>query len=296
MLIFLRGPLLGIITLLFCIFNTVFWSCLLFVIAIFKLILPIKKVRSTLSKILTAIASYWMYCNTTMIKVLIGIKWEVQSDVTLSRSQWYLIIANHQSWADIIALGVAFNLKTPFIKFFLKKKLIYVPLLGLAWWALDFPFMHRLNKKTLLLKPHLRDKDLETTMKACAQFKKIPSTIMNFVEGTRFTDIKHRSQKSPYQHLLRAKAGGVAYTLQIMGEQLTGILDVTIVYSNKYKTLWDLLCGRVRKVKIYIRSLPITADLLGDYQNDKQFRIHFQAYLNHVWADKDKLIQQGLTS
>ena len=34
---------------------------------------------------------------------------------------------------------------------------------------------------------------------------------MNFVEGTRFTREKHARQNSPYNHLLRTKAGGMAF-------------------------------------------------------------------------------------
>jgi 1-acyl-sn-glycerol-3-phosphate acyltransferase len=36
-----------------------------------------------------------------------------------------------------------FHGRIPFLKFFLKQELIWVPVIGLAWWALDFPFMKR---------------------------------------------------------------------------------------------------------------------------------------------------------
>jgi len=294
MLIFLQGPLLGIIAAVLWSLNTVFWFCLFFIVAVFKLILPIKSVRNVSRRTLAAIASYWMYINTSMINRFIGIQWEVNSNIKLDRQQWYLIIANHQSWTDIVALCQVFNTKVPLFKFFLKKELIYVPFLGFTWWALEYPFIHRYSKKELTKKPYLREKNLETTMEACEKSKQVPSTIMNFIEGTRFTQFKCQLQNSPYQYLLKPKAGGIAYTLQAMREKITTILDVTIIYPNRYKSFWDLLCGRIRKVKIYVRGLKVTADLLGDYQHDKQFRIYFQNYLNKIWADKDRLIEETL--
>src|SRR6185436_13395597 len=105
-------------------------------------------------------------------------------------------------------------------------------LLGLAWWALDFPFMKRYTKQQLAKRPELAGRDIEATRRACAKFMHIPVSIMNFVEGTRFTRAKHDSQESPFQFLLKPKAGGVAFVLDAMGRALQSILDVTIVYPN----------------------------------------------------------------
>ena len=69
---------------------------------------------------------------------------------------------------------------------------------------------------------------------------------MNFVEGTRFTAAKHAQQQSPYQHLLRPKAAGIAFVLGAMGGQLRSILNVTVVYPGGARELWDFLCGRVK--------------------------------------------------
>ena len=55
----------------------------------------------------------------------------------------YLVLANHQSWVDIPVLQRVFNRRIPLLRFFLKRQLFWVPVLGLAWWALDFPFMRR---------------------------------------------------------------------------------------------------------------------------------------------------------
>ena len=41
-------------------------------------------------------------------------------------------------------------------------------------------------------------------------------SVMNFVEGTRFTAVKHAQQQSPFANLLRPRAGGVAFVLEAM--------------------------------------------------------------------------------
>src|SRR3546814_21162210 len=83
---------------------------------------------------------------------------------------------------------------------------------------------------------------------SCEAFRDQPALILNFLEGTRFTEAKRQNQKSPYQHLLRPKSGGFAFTLSALGEQLHSLLDVTIVYPEGSRGFWDFLCGRVRHV------------------------------------------------
>jgi 1-acyl-sn-glycerol-3-phosphate acyltransferase len=57
--------------------------------------------------------------------------------------------------------------------------------------------MRRYSRKLLEKKPHLKGKDIETTRQACAKFRHIPVSVMNFVEGTRFTARKHDKQGHP---------------------------------------------------------------------------------------------------
>jgi 1-acyl-sn-glycerol-3-phosphate acyltransferase len=121
----------------------------------------------------------------------------------------------------------------------------------------------------------------------------IPVSVMNFVEGTRFTPTKHEQQGSPFANLLKPKAGGIAFVLDAMGPALHSILDVTIVYPDGRPTMLDLFANRVREVRVNIRERPIPAELLGgDYQNDPAFRERIQNWLNDVWLEKDRLIAQ----
>ena len=172
--------------------------------------------------------------------------------------------------------------------------------MGLAWWALDFPFMKRYSRSFLEKHPHLKGKDIEITRKACKKFETIPVSIMNFMEGTRFTKGKHRKQNSPYTHLLRPKSGGIAFVLSAMGRQLNSIVDVTIVYPRGVGSFWDLICGRIREIRVQVKTVPITDDIRGDYFNDQVFRQRFQDWINSRWLEKDQqidlLLNQGLSN
>jgi 1-acyl-sn-glycerol-3-phosphate acyltransferase len=282
----------GSLSLIWFILNTVFWCAPLFVLAAAKAAVPLESWKRRCSRMLNAIAENWIWVNNKTQKLLGNTHWDVQGVETLDRSEWYLILANHQSWVDIVVLQRIFHRKIPSLKFFIKKELLWLPFLGQAWWAMDFPFVKRYTKSYLRKKPHLKGKDLEITRKACHKFKKIPISIMNFVEGTRFTNEKHRRQQSPYANLLKPKAGGIALVLDSMGEQIHRILDVTIVYPDGITNFWALLCGKIRKIKVRVRSLPVSAELRGDYANDGRFRTGLQLWLNNIWAEKNRCIEE----
>jgi 1-acyl-sn-glycerol-3-phosphate acyltransferase len=234
--------------------------------------------------------------NNLNLRLIGNTRWDIKGADALKRADWYLVLSNHQSWVDILVLQKVFNRKIPFLKFFIKRELFWFPVLGQAWWALDFPFIKRYTKSFLQKKPHLRGKDLEITRKACEKFKKIPVSIMNFVEGTRFTNEKHNRQHSPYTHLLKPKAGGIAFVLGAMGDQLDRILDVTIVYPGTARSFWALLCGNIREIKVRVRSISVGSELQGDYINDASFRKKLQQWLNSLWDEKDQRIQEMMIS
>jgi len=286
----------GSLSLILYALNTVFWCIPLFVLVAAKAAVPVKSWRRGCSRMLNAIAENWIWVNNQNQKLIGKTHWDVQGMVNLKRSEWYLVLANHQSWVDILVLQRIFHRKIPFLKFFIKKELIWFPVLGQAWWAMDFPFVKRYTRSYLQKKPHLKGKDMAITRKACQKFKKIPVSIMNFAEGTRFTNAKHHKQQSPYIHLLRPKAGGIAYVLDSMGKQIHRVLDVTIVYPDGVSSFWALLCGEIRKIKVRVRSLPVNSELLGDYANDGHFRAELQDWLNNIWTEKNRYIEEMITS
>ncbi len=293
----LPGVVRGSLCLILYGLNTVFWCRPLFMLVLAKAAVPLESWMRRCSRMLNAIAENWIWVNNQNQRLIAGnTRWEVQGIETLKRSEWYLVLANHQSWVDILVLQRIFNRKIPFLKFFIKKELFWLPVLGQAWWAMDFPFVKRYTKSDLQKKPHLKGKDIEIMRKACKKFKKMPVSIMNFVEGTRFTNEKHRRQQSPYSQLLKPKAGGIAFVLGSLGGQIHRVLDVTIVYPDGVTNFWALLSGKIRKIKVRVRSLPVSPELLGDYANDRRFRVRLQHWLNNIWAEKNRYIEEMMTS
>jgi 1-acyl-sn-glycerol-3-phosphate acyltransferase len=289
--LFIRLPL----ALLLVVLNVLVHGGVLLPFALIKALVPIPAFRRTLSRLLVAIAEQWIAINGLLFALMTPTRWIVSGIEVLRYEGWYLVLSNHQSWVDIPGLQRTFNRRIPFLKFFLKQQLKWVPVLGLAWWALDFPFMQRYSRETLEKHPELRGRDKETTRSACARFRDLPVSVMNFVEGTRYTEEKHAQQDSPYAHLLRPRAGGIAFVLETMGDILQSVVDVTIVYPQGIPTLIDLLAGRVAEIHIHVRELPIPADLIArDYEGDALFRERFQAWINALWAEKDALIAQIL--
>lgn len=282
----------GILSVIYLAVNTLFWGSLLFAVTLLRLIFPLKAWRRICGRAAIWIAENWVQMNNIGLLLTRKIEIEVDGIESLDRKSWYLVISNHQSWVDIPILQYVFYKRIPFLKFFLKKELIWVPVLGPAWWALDFPFMKRYSPEYLKKHPHLKGKDIEITKKACEKFRDNPVSIMNFTEGTRFVESKKARQKSPYNYLLKPKAGGIGFVLSTMGEQLSYILDVTICYPYETPDFWSFLCGRLKKVSIFVRKIPITEELAGDYVNDREFRVFFQHWLNEIWKQKDEHIAQ----
>ena len=267
--------------------NILLHVTLLFAFTLVKVIVPLRGVRLACSRVLVVIAESWIGVNNILFGVFTRIRWRVEGLDGLRRDGNYLVLCNHQSWVDIPVLQKVFNRRIPFLRFFLKSQLIWVPLLGPAWWALDFPFMKRYSKEALLRHPELQGKDRQATRRACEKFRHMPVSVMNFVEGTRFTPAKHDAQGSPYRHLLRPRAGGVAFVLDTMGEGLDAILEVAIVYPGGPCSMLDLVAGRLREVRVSFRQRAITPELRGDYERDEAFRQRFQAWVNGLWREQD---------
>lgn len=295
MLSFLPAPLIGVLNALLLAVNTLFWCLLLYPWAILKLIIPIQGFRVFCTRLMIWISESWVACNTGWMKLTHKSDWQVSGADQLQRQGWYLVMSNHQSWVDILAMQRVFNRKAPFLKFFLKKELIWVPVIGLAWWGLDFPFMKRHSREYLVKHPEKRGEDLKATRKACEKFRYTPVSVMNFVEGTRFTAAKHQRQKSPYKHLLTPKAGGVGFVLDAMGDSIQTLVDVTIAFPGGAPTFWDFLCGRMPVVKLHIDTVTIPEELKGkDYSADGEQRRRVKDWLAELWAAKDQRLESML--
>lgn len=270
--------------------NTVGVFSLMMPLALLKLVFRGGPVRQACDHVLNALASRWVGNNNAWIAASSRARWDVQGVDGLDRRGWYLVSCNHQSWVDILVLQRVFHGRIPFLKFFLKAELIWVPVIGLAWWALDFPFLKRGKGR------NSRESDLKSAREACEKFKRIPTSVISFFEGTRYTQAKHDEMGCPYRHLLKPKIGSLGVALATMGEQFQAMLDVTIVYRSGAPTFWDLLCGRVGDIAVRVRELEIPTELVeqADHMLDRGYRRRLTAWVEQQWAEKDRLIDELL--
>ncbi len=242
------------------------------------------------------IGEIWISGNDLNIHLTQNINWKINLPPNLSMDRSYLVTANHLSWMDIVVVQHTFNRKIPFLRFFLKQELLYIPLLGGAWWALDYPFMKRYSREYLKKHPEKKGEDLKTTLKSVAKFKDNPVSILNFMEGTRWTPEKHKRQNSPFQHLLVPKAGGFAFALEAMKNELHSILDVTILYPEGPRNLWQAFSGQLNEVIVHVREIPIPREILsGSYMESSETRSQIHTWVTQLWKSKDELMDRLLS-
>lgn len=103
--------------------NTVVWFVPIFICGLIKLI-PIKPLQKLMSLIAKKCASIWVSCNSINQKLLTPYQLNVTGLENTKLKDWYLVIANHQSWVDILVLQRVFNRRIPFFKLLFEKRVI----------------------------------------------------------------------------------------------------------------------------------------------------------------------------
>jgi 1-acyl-sn-glycerol-3-phosphate acyltransferase len=278
--------------------NTFYWCVPLFLLTGVRLLTPTRAGRASIGRVLARIAQNWIAVNNRLMDWGHAIEWQITGVEGLDPQKWYLIVSNHISGLDILVLQKVFHRRTPFIRFFLKQQLIFVPVLGAAWWALDFPFLRRHSKHKIVKNPELRSADRASAERTFERTAGAPTAILAFAEGTRITAEKHAAQESPFKHLLKPKIGGIAYALDALGDRFAALLDVTIYYpenpgSERAYTLWDMFGGKVRKIVVHVEQRTIPPEFLdGDYEGDPVFREQLRAWINTMWEEKDALLER----
>ncbi|MBQ4814184.1 1-acyl-sn-glycerol-3-phosphate acyltransferase [Pseudoalteromonas luteoviolacea] len=274
----------GAVGALYLILNTIVWGLIILILGVLKWCIRIK----LLSSLLHWAYHKWCVGNRVGLK-LGGVSLQVTMPREVSIDGWYLLISNHISWLDIVVLSAQEVLPAP--KFFLKDELKYVPLIGTGAWALDMPFMKRASKTEIAKNPKLKRMDVERTKQSCQNFRHHPTTVINFAEGTRFTQSKRQRQSSPYVNLLKPKAGGTAFALDVLSSQIDGLLNTTLVYhSTESHICRAFMQGKLEAITVEVDYTPMAQLPVGDYQTDKQYRIQFQAYMNAIWSEKSTRI------
>ena len=291
----IKENLIASIALLTITISTIVLTLLICLLAPGKWLAPAGGVRDGFRKVLEKIAETWISINNGILALYRKTRWDVEIPGNLDRHGCYLVSCNHRSWVDILVLQRCFNRRIPLLRFFIKQKMIRVPFLGLAWWALDFPFMKRHSKEEIARRPELKGRDLENARKACEKLRSIPVAMMNFPEGTRFTPAKRDRTGVPFRNLLLPRIGGMGQVLYALGDQLDALIDVTIVYPGEIPapSFWDLLSGRIPAIVARARRREIPENLRGrDFLADPQFRRDLERWMTELWQEKDTLIAQ----
>ena len=273
----------GTVAFAFIAVNSVFWCTLIFCLGLVRPLLPRAR-RVPLGTAMMGAMAGWVVCAAWLVRVLRITRIHEQHEHTEGIAQrtlrpdaWYLVVSNHQTWADILVLVIALYGRIPQFKFFTKRELIWVPFIGLAMWFLEFPYVRRYSRERLQADPALRDHDRQATHKACVGFRQRPTSVLLFLEGTRFTPGKRDAQGSPYRSLLTPKTGGFGMVLEGLDDHVEAVVDVTIHYAQGVPDFWDFLCGRCPDVDVDIRALPPPAaghDAVRDW-------------VNRLWQAKD---------
>lgn len=242
------------------------------------------------------ITNSWLNVNNWLIDhVLPHLEWDITIDEALDLSMQgrYLMTCNHQSWVDTTVNQYFGLTRMPLTRFFTKWELIFIPFVGQAFKILGFPMMKRHTKEQIQKNPELKTRDLEEARQACEQLLSQPFTLLNYLEGTRFTPEKHDHQGSPYQHLLKPKAGGLALALNILGDKIDALVDMTIVYPDGIPGYGDFWLGDVSKIAVNLRKIELPDWVLGgDYEDDEVYRKRFQDWVDQLWTEKDQLITE----
>ena len=252
-------------------------------------------------KTVIKITNHWISSNNALIDNLLPRKdWRISLPDDVHVNGKYLLVSNHQSWVDTSIVQYISEKRLPLTRFFTKFELIYIPIVGQAFYFLDFPMMRRHSKEAVAKNPALKGKDIEEAKRACALLKDKPFTLLNYLEGTRFTQIKHDKQHSPYTHLLKPRAGGLSLAISALGEDIDGILDMTIVYPDGVPTYGDLWKGNIKRLGVDVRYIDIPDDLFigikhGGYENDEAIKSQMFDWVEKIWQQKDQRISTMLT-
>lgn len=254
----------------------------------------------TADKTVIGIANHWIHTNNLLIdKVLPAKDWRIHLPDNLNPNGRYLLICNHRSWVDTSIIQYVSEGVLPITRFFAKHELIYIPIVGQTFYFLDFPMMKRHTKAQIAKNPDLARRDLDEALRACQSLKDKPFVLLNYLEGTRFTAAKHAQQNSPYEHLLKPKAGGFALALSSLGSQIDGILDMTLVYPDGTPEYSDLWSGKLSRLSVDIEFVSPDEALLsalknGEYDTNESVKQALYAWLDEIWQAKDQKIAERL--
>jgi len=278
--------MLAILRLFFLAVATCLGGFLISLVSPLKLFSPTQKLSYQLA---AGIAGFWADFMRWLLTT-------IQTDYVITGDRLdprgtYLILANHQSWIDIMMVMVVLGKGTTLPRFFMKWELVYMPVINICAWVLDFPIMRRYTQEDIKDRPELKNRDFDYAHDVLSRNPERQCVVVNYAEGTRFTPEKHRKNRSPYKHLLKPKVGGPQLALDCLRGRLDGIIDITLVYPGAKVSVWRLMAGRVPKVMIHVERIELPDGLKKTPETLAELKA-FRGWMNSIWAKKDARIDQ----
>ena len=290
---FIKYNLIGISSMFVLIINTLLLAILMIPLGIIKFVIPHKKFQASFTKLLIGIGEIWIFTNSIWVIGLHKPNIQIEGLENFDKNSWYLATSNHQSAADIFLVQKITNRKIPMLKFFIKYILVFVPVIGICWWALDMPFLKRYSKEQIEKNPSLKGRDYKAMKKSLEHYSLHPVSIFSYAEGTRFSKKKHEKQNSPYENLLRPKEGGLAIALSNV-PKIEYLIDMTFIYESKNLSSWYFMCGKMKNIKIFISKIKIPEHFRNEnLATNDSLRTEFKVWLNEIWKNKDILISNN---
>lgn len=276
----LRAHCRSAATLLVITANLCFWLLSLLVLALAKLAIPPARDRCER-------AMAWIYRAAVIVDDLwlervMGLRWS-RPELGLDPARSYLVLSNHVSWADILLIQSVIVRQGPLLKFLAKRELIYLPIVGLIIWAFDFPILRRRSRRGAD-EEERRARDLEALREAGRRVQRSPAALMNFAEGTRFSEAKRVQRGSPYHHLLSPRIGGFLTLIEtVEHEAVDGLIDLTLIYPRNV-SFWAFLAGGLPEIEI--RAKRIGSACLPSTRESAS------RWLAERWSEKDAAIAE----
>ena len=277
-----------VVILLLFFLNLMLLAPLLLGCAACRFLVPMIWVRRQMTVAIEAIYQRWITNNRWLFYNLLPTEWHVEGQDPLPQDSC-VMIANHLSWMDVFVLHSVFEGRLPHQKYFMKESLRWMPFAGQVCWALGYIFVKRYTLSQIRKNPGLRQASIDTIDRACRAFHQEPVTVVNFPEGARWTPQRHADLRSVYRHLLPPEGGGIAIVLNAL-PNIRHIVDVTLSYEAQSISLYEFLCGRIKRIHVQYRVIEVTEPWVGQYFDDRPFRRRFQAKLCEVWQQKDGVL------
>lgn len=249
--------------------NLLIGFTLLLPIAIINWLLPFAPVSRASFVLVDWIYRAAVYMDSFWMQKVVGIELVIEGEPNTDQTP--VVLCNHQSWFDIPLVQEIITGKGPRVKFLVKQELIWVPIIGWICLALNFPRLQR-NKHS-----DSRSSDFSMIQKASKKHGEESGALLVFPEGTRFSHAKRAMQNSPYQRLLKPKAGGLKI-IKRHAQAGKRLVDITIDYRMDNVNIWNCLHGNPKKIFITLRHYSMDSiDSVEDW-------------LNNCWAEKDQIL------